>query len=106
MSLKNLTAEERELVLRCLRASVEGPFFEDVGFHTLFGLTRAEVAGVAANWSTIDECEEAVGLAINNSMGNLIGYPHEVDAQEAQSWIGADWHEVERVFNKWRTPPE
>lgn len=46
-----LTGIEGELVRRCLAASVDGPFFPDWEFETLFGLTRDEVREVLDAWS-------------------------------------------------------
>src|SRR5712691_11317146 len=39
-SLANLDEKEREVVQECLRATVEGPFFPDWEFETIFGLKR------------------------------------------------------------------
>lgn len=44
MFLNGLTAEERDIVRRSLTAAVEGPYFPDWEFQTLFGVTRAGVA--------------------------------------------------------------
>ena len=43
MSLANLDEKERGVVRECLGATVEGPFFPDWEFQTLFGLERDEV---------------------------------------------------------------
>lgn len=37
MPLNDLTEDELEVVVECLRASVNGPFFAMWEFHTLFG---------------------------------------------------------------------
>jgi len=101
MALSALTEEEADVVRRCVRAAAEGPFFPDLEFHTLFGLERAEVAAVAARWPQLDDKEEDVRLAINNTLNNLLGYPH--DRPEAfRELIGAPWEEVQRIFSKWR----
>ena len=101
--LSQLTAAETELVRRCLLAAVHGPFFPDEEFETLFGLRRQEVAAVADAWPP-DERREEVQLAIQNSMNNLLGYPHgRADAWDAH--LQATVAEVERVFAKWRNPP-
>jgi len=77
MSLQTLTDNERRVVFECLRAAVDGPFFPDWEFHTLFGLHRQEVARIVAALPNIDDSDESVSLAINNAMGNLLGYPHK-----------------------------
>lgn len=105
MSLSHLTQREREIVLRCVRAAAEGPFFPDWEFHTLFGLERAEIEAVAALGPGMDDTEEVVQLAINNSLNNLLGYPH-YQPEAFQKWIGESAEEVERVFEKWRKSNE
>src|SRR4029077_19527488 len=78
MPLSDLDQAEREVVRDCLRAAAEGPFFDDWEFHTLFGLKRDEVKNVLESWPNLDENNESVVLAINNSLNNLLGYPlHE-----------------------------
>ena len=101
MSLQTLTDDEKRVVFECLRASVEGPFFPDWEFHTLFGLDRREVAAIVAAVPNIDDSEERVSLAIHNAMGNLLGYPHG----EAAAWrqfISVPEVEVKRIFDRWR----
>jgi hypothetical protein len=100
MGSNNLTPDELHLVGRCLVAAVDGPFFPDWEFHTLFGVTRAGARAVASAWPEVDELEEVVAVTVNNSFINLLGYPHG----EAAAWdrlVGATREEVERVFLKW-----
>jgi hypothetical protein len=101
MGLELLTPDERGLVYRCVAAAVDGPFFPDWEFETLFGLARGEARSVATAWPDIDESTEAVSLTINNAFANLLGYPHHEDAAWALL-ISSDRSEVERVFLKWR----
>jgi len=72
MALSGLTQRELDVVGRCLRATAEGPFFPDWEFHLLIGLTRAEVAGIAAQWPNLDDAAEEVARAITNSYNNLL----------------------------------
>jgi len=74
MSLQALNDKEKRVVFECLRAAVAGPFFPDWEFHTLFGLHRHEVAQIVAAIPDIDDSDEQVSLAINNSIANLLGY--------------------------------
>ena len=76
MEFQDLTAEEQKIIYQCLLASVNGTFFPERGFHTLFGFTRAEVREIIDNWETVDRDSSDVRIAINNSLNNLIGYPH------------------------------
>jgi hypothetical protein len=102
--LKSLTPSERELVRQCLHATVHGPFFPDREFHTLFGLQRQQVAAVLVQWPDVDDTDEVVQVAINNSMNNLIGYPHRKE-REWPDFIAASRREIKSVFSKWRGAP-
>jgi hypothetical protein len=75
MPLANLTEQEREVVLECLRASVTGPFFPMWEFSTLFGLDHQEVSDIAFGPLPLDDMNENVKLAINNALNTLTGYP-------------------------------
>jgi hypothetical protein len=101
MALQHCTDEDRKIIKDCLRATVEGPFFEDWEFHTLFGLTRAEVARVLQTWPDGDGRDRDVDLAVNNALNNLLGYPH----REVQAWeryIGVPKARVTETFERWR----
>lgn len=101
MSLTNLSQDDRDVVRQCLRAAVEGPFFPDWEFHALFGLQRSEIRIVLSDWPDVDESDETVRLAINNSLGNLVGYPHRDESQWSK-FISASPADVSRIFNIWR----
>jgi hypothetical protein len=96
-----LTQIEMSVVGECLRASAYGPFFDDDEFHTLFGLERPGIAALAERWPNVDEMQERSICGINNSMGQMIGYPH--NREDAwPDYISVSEEEVLRIFNKWR----
>jgi hypothetical protein len=99
MPLDDLNEKEREVVRECLQAAVEGPFFPDWEFHTLFGLEREEVKTVLKSWPKLNEADETVQLAINNSLNNLLGYPHGCE-EEWPQFISVSGSEVARILNK------
>jgi hypothetical protein len=101
MALNDLTTDEREVVRRSLVAAVEGPYFPDWEFPTLFGVTRAQVADVLRGWPIVDESRDFVRLAINNALGNLFGYPHGKTSQLERE-LGVTTAQLEQVFRKWR----
>lgn len=102
MTFEQLSAKEREVVGECLRAAANGPFFDhDSEFDTLFGIEREGVAAVAAAWPDVDDNDEAVELAVNNSMLHLCGYPHRRERYWAE-WVSVPEEEVERILTKWR----
>jgi hypothetical protein len=75
MPIADLDDREREVVRECLQAAVSSPFFPEWEFSTIFGLTREEVTQVLASWPDLNEGDESVVRAINNSFNNLIGLP-------------------------------
>jgi hypothetical protein len=101
MALADLSPEERQIVFECLRATATGPFFPDWEFHTLFGIERGDVKAIVDAWPAVDEANENVSLAINNSMNNLLGYPHGRDREWLQ-YMSVPPKEVARIFKKWR----
>src|SRR6185437_8327973 len=103
MGLNALTPSEWEVVRRCLHAVVEGPFICDGDFHPLIGLRREEAAAVATRWPVLDEGEEEVNLALNNSMNCLLiwfGWQDQ-DPQAGEEllrrWTGETAAEIERI---------
>ena len=101
MPLADLTPDEREIIRRSLDAAAHGPWFPEWEFHILFGLDREEVAEVFSRWPHLDEADPMVDTAINNSLANLMGYPHG-DEAGVQRWVGASRWELYRVFERWR----
>jgi hypothetical protein len=101
MPLADLDVGEREIVRSCLRAAVEGPFFPDWEFPTLFGLARDEVKHILDSWPNLDERNESVVLAINNSFNNLLGYPHGLRDNWSE-FIPVTAEELAAIFVKWR----
>lgn len=106
MSLADLDEQEREVVRRCLQAAVDGPFFPEWEFGTIFGLRRDEVRRVLVSWPSLDESDEIVVRAINNSFNNLLGYPATNKQEIWPMFIPVSAVELARVFDKWkgRTP--
>jgi hypothetical protein len=100
MPLTDLNAAERNIVKECLRAAVDGPFFPDWEFHSLFGLERAEVKKVLQSWPELNEADETVAVAINNSFNNLLGYPD--DKKLWPKFLSVTRSEVARIFDKWK----
>jgi hypothetical protein len=102
MSLSDLTPEELEVVRTCLECVGAGDvILHDWEFHTIMGIYPEELSSVLAAWPAVDDKDEVVRLAINNSLNNLLGYPHEFQKQW-ESRIPVSKAEVARVFSKWR----
>lgn len=101
MPLKNLTKKEQEVICECLKAAVNGPFFDDDDFHILFGLYRNEVLPIIESLPDIDESNELTIRAINNSINNLVGFPHN-KKEYWDEYISVSPAELEKIFTKWK----
>lgn len=77
-ALEALEAREIEVVGLALNAVVNGEFFADWEFDTLFGVSREAMRAIAAGWpgNMIEPDTEA---AVFNALANLQGYPHGLE---------------------------
>lgn len=95
---------DAEVIRQCLRAAVEGPFFPDWEFSILFGFEREEVRRIAARWPIWDD-EAEQSEAVNATVNNLLGYPH--DRWDAwHDYIAPTPTEVARTYARWRGEDE
>src|ERR1700722_9410519 len=77
MPLDNLSPEELDILHRCLRVSADDTtLFEEWEFHTLMGIERSELLELLNRWPPSDETPAKIQCAIQNSLNNLLGYPH------------------------------
>jgi len=100
MLAQGLSEQDLRVIQECLKAAADGPFFPDWEFETLFGLTRAEVAAVAAACPAVDASAEEVGRAVIGALGHLTGYPHG----EEKAWgryISVSSSEVADLLRRW-----
>jgi hypothetical protein len=102
MKLSQLSSKERKVIYECIKAVAEGPFFPDWEFQTLFGIERKELKSFVSSWPNIDDSDEAVILAINNSMANLVGYPHGKE-REWRKYISVSPNEVSAILLEWKS---
>ena len=98
--IERLSDQDRLIVRDCLRAAVEGPFFPDWEFHTLFGLTREEVRWVLETWPETGAAD-VQDTAVRNSLNHLLGYPHN-DWEAWRRFISVDPPDVAGVLSRWR----
>jgi hypothetical protein len=102
MDLGQLSVADKVLVGQALRAAADGPFFPEWEFHTLFGLMRSEIRAIADAWPNVDLTRADVVLAVNNSLNNLLGYPHGQDSAWSQ-WISGDRFKLGELFGRLRS---
>jgi hypothetical protein len=101
MDLDSLSDVDKAILGQALRAAADGPFFPDWEFHTLFGLERRKVRAIADAWPEPTASSDDVETAVNNSLNNLLGYPHQQDAVWSQ-WVSVDRHQLNKLFNRLR----
>jgi hypothetical protein len=94
---------QQRLVGECLDAIVRGTYLPDWEFSTVMGNSREEVSAVASAWPV-------VGIdtfwAVNNTLNNLLGYPHG-QWNELTNVLGVKQQAVAEVLKVWRSenPP-
>src|SRR6185369_4728051 len=102
MPLADLDEAERQAVLDCLQCVAAGFVIQhDSEFQTIMGVEVSVVKSVVAAWPNVDDSDDVVRLVINNSMNNLLGYPHGKH-QEWERYNRVPLSEVARIFEKWR----
>ena len=82
-----------------LLAAVNGPFFPDWEFQTIFGLTRTEIEDIAIAFAPDTPIAGDAAWALRGSIGNLIGYPHGQEAIWSE-WISVTHSELEDAFTR------
>ena len=95
----DLIDDDKETLRRCLEVAASGSVFEDPEFHALFGLRRPKVGAILSRWPNVDWTDPDVDLAVNNTLANLIGYPH---GKDLPSLVGADREHLEALLRRWR----
>jgi hypothetical protein len=101
MNLEQLSDADIAVIGQALRAAADGPFFDECEFHTLFGLTRSEVRDIADAWPNVELRSSNVHLAVNNSLNNLLGYPHRQDSVWSE-WIPVNRRQLGELFSRLR----
>ena len=77
-------------------------------FHTIFGVTQPEAVRVLESWPNFEtlpaefQKEQLVERVINNTLNNLLGYPHKCFDVWSE-YIPVPPREIERIFARWRT---
>jgi hypothetical protein len=105
-----LSNNEIKIIKECLTASAYGPFFIDNNaksdpfweIHSLFGLKMEKLRKIADNFPQVDLDDQDVRLAINNSICNLIGYPHNRFGETWFKYLSVTEEELNSLLKKWR----
>ena len=106
LALVDLNSHEREVVRECLHAAAYGPFFPESQFETIFfGLSRDQVKRILSLWPDVNESDEHVVEAINNSINNLLGYPTRNKRELWPKFVSVSHTELSRILDKWKGRP-
>ena len=102
MPLADLSVEEQRVIFECLKCVASGKVIKhDWEFQTIFGIDVSELLSVVDAWPNVNDADETTNLAINNSLVNLLGYPHGCHDQW-EKHMSIPLGEIARVLNKWR----
>lgn len=109
MDRQQLADQDLAVLGACLHATVDGPYFPEWEFHTLMGLSRADVAEIAKAWPEapadypphFESSDDAVRTAITNAANMLLGYPHGVSRDQVESDLGYSLPEVAQALTRW-----
>lgn len=94
----------------CLRAVVEGPFFPERGFYTLFNMERLHIEQLLRRWPSASLLDRNVADLICRALINLAKHPHGQEAalpdyvpgggaalrvtmDRVLAAVGPNWHE-------------
>ncbi len=101
-AVARLSADQRELVQRCISAALHGPYLDDDDeFEAIMGITRDELAETLAAWPKAAAHGSSV-YAVSNALNNLLGYPHGQWRQLSRE-LEATEQEVAEALAAWTT---
>lgn len=102
MPLGDLGNGDRRVVRLCMECVADGDvILHDEEFETVMGIDLTTLRAVLERWPTVDEADPDVRLAVNNSLNNLLGYPHAFQACWDER-IPVTRSEVRRALSLWR----
>lgn len=97
MSIESLSAKERNVVLRCMKAT--SAYIDDSEKHSRLGVDAEELQLVIAQWPDIDDGDESgTGfLAINNCM-NEVCHGFRIEPSKWGLWFDTPMSEIESAY--------
>lgn len=103
MSKKHLKEAQLDLIYACLKAVSDGPFFSkgSTWEYSIFGCDIDCIREIVRDWPELNWNSKETHLAINNSLNNLLGYPHgHYDVWD--EWIPDAPAAVSEALHRWR----
>lgn len=100
MAFEVLSAEEQEIVLRCMKATVA--HIEDWEKHSRLGLEPDELQRIISEWPNIEDADEHGSgfLAINNCM-NEVCHGFRISSEDWRTWFDTPEARIKEVYVKW-----
>jgi hypothetical protein len=100
--LAELSQSEKEIVLQCMKAIVDGPEIEDWEFHTRLGIFRPTLRRIISVWPEIDDRTKNSDefLAVNNCL-NEVCHGFDIPPTEWGKWFTYSKDEITQTYTKW-----
>lgn len=100
MALDELTEQEREIALRCLRLVATSQIVDDEELQTVTGFDRQELQEIERILAAASEVDEVALRAIGQCLNSVTGYPHGKDAL-IEKELGTRMKEIDQLAAKW-----
>jgi hypothetical protein len=100
MSIEGLSAKQRDIVLRCMKAAAA--HVDDWEKHSRLGLQADDLQQVIARWPNINDGDEDGNdfLAINNCM-NEVCHGLSIESAEWSTWFNTPMSDIESTYRTW-----
>ncbi|WP_444995282.1 CPCC family cysteine-rich protein [Aliikangiella sp. IMCC44359] len=99
-ALPFLNEFEKSIIFRAQKAVAFGNYIPDCEFELLIGGTKKELKDLIKNWDVLESKYFMFSLMVNNSLNNLLYYPHGKD-EELTNELGVSKKELSEIFDKW-----
>jgi hypothetical protein len=100
MTIKQLTMEHQDIVLRCLKATAA--HVDDWEKHSRLGLNADDLQRVINRWPHVNDLDETCNdfLAINNCM-NEVCHGYSIDSADWENWFNTSMSEIAIAYQTW-----
>ena len=100
MAIELLSAEQKDIVLRCLKATAA--YIDDWEKPVRLRLQPEELQAVIAAWPNIDESSQTELLAVNNCL-HEVAHGFRIAPEDWPKWFDVPPSEVEKTYAVWLT---
>lgn len=99
MNLDILNEREKEIIIECLNAVVNGPFIPKSLFHTLMGFERDKLIEFVNNWDGQNAVSSEKERFIYMALFQLLEYPHDLEHVWSE-YISMSKNNVAKILHK------